>query len=224
MMSGRAACGLLLAGLLLATARAADPEIARFDGEDSERTAVFESPGPWMLDWTASSDEDLPVIFELRLIDADSGEFIGPIVERQRTDQGRRLFEDAGRFIIQVVAENVRWHLVIRGLGDEQASAIKRRATGEETLQDKSRRAARTIHDNQFKSWRPVDDRTLLLFAADNTHGFRVRFSAPCPGLVTATALSFLGITTGRLDVYDSILLDDGTSCTFDEVIPTVFD
>jgi hypothetical protein len=38
------------------------------------------------------------------------------------------------------------------------------------------------------------------------------------------TALSFVTASGSRLDQYDSILLDDGTRCYFERVMPTLFD
>ena len=215
---------IALASTLLAACCAAAEELARIDGSESTLTEAFETTGPWLLDWAASSDGELPVIFELRLIEADSGEFVGPIVQRRRTDQGRRLFDEPGRYRIQVVSQNARWQLVITAVEADVAGRMKRRAEGKSTLEDGVRTASRRVSDDSFVSFRPVDDRTLLLFAADNTHGFRVTFSSPCPGLASATALSFLSPADADAGTYDSIMLDDGTQCVFDKVTPTVFD
>ena len=84
--------------------------------------------------------------------------------------------------------------------------------------------ADRQVEASAFNSWRPVDNGTLLLFAEDKAHGFRVTFSPPCPGLADATALSFVTSFETSAQSFDSILLDDGTQCYFERVVPTVFD
>ena len=65
---------------------------------------------------------------------------------------------------------------------------------------------------------------TLLLFAADKVHGYRVMFSPACPGLSNAKALSFVTEFDQGVESYNSILLDNGTRCYFNRVVPTVFD
>ena len=78
------------------------------------------------------------------------------------------------------------------------------------------RRAEARPARNRFRS---------LLFAADDSHGFRVSFEAPCKGLKETTALTFVSSGMGRDgELYDSIMLDDGTHCAFAKVVPTVFD
>ncbi len=197
---------------------------AEFNGNQSERTPVFASAGAWMLNWSTQSDNSLPKTFELRLYDAESGEFIGTITELQATGSGRKLFEDAGSYQIEVIAQNLNWTLRIADVDTAQAARMKRRAEGESTLQDSSQVLARQVREDDFASWRPVDEYTLLLFAEDDTHGFRVTFSNPCVGLKEATALMFVsaGYSSGG-ELFDAILLDDGTHCPFERVVPTVF-
>jgi len=59
----------------------------------------------------------------------------------------------------------------------------------------------------------------LLLFSGSSIR-WTVRFSPPCNGLGNSTAISFMTAVTGAAGEYDSILLDDGTRCGFDSVIP----
>jgi len=196
-----------------------------FNGDQSERTPVFASAGAWMLNWSTQSENSLPKLFELRLFDAESGEFIGTITELQATGSGRKLFEDGGDYQIEVIAQNLSWTLRITDVDSEQAARMKRRAEGESTLQDSTRQFARQVREDSFESWRPVDDVTLLLFAKDETRGFRVTFAQSCEGLRDAKVLMFVsaGFGSGG-ELYDAVLLDDGTHCTFDRVVPTVFD
>jgi len=48
--------------------------------------------------------------------------------------------------------------------------------------------------------------------------------AAPCPGLTSAKALSFVSPAGMPGNEYDSVLLDDGTRCYFDRVIPTIIE
>jgi hypothetical protein len=178
-----------------------------------------------MLDWTKSSDDTLPKIFELRLYETGSGEFVGTIVETRDTGSSRKMFEKAGSYRIDVVAQHLDWTLQITPVPATEASRLKRHSEGRPTIEDSSRVFARQVSEDSFESWRPVDDQTLLLFAKDESRGFRVTFAKPCEGLAQATALMFVSAGYGSGgELYDAILLDDGTHCPFERVVPTVFD
>jgi len=216
---------LFLLALVAIPLTAEADTLARFEGDNNERTPVFEPESPWMLYWYTQSDNTLPKTFELRLYAADSGEYLGTIIQQRIIANGEKLFEDPGRYRVDVVADNLDWTLVVSEIAAEKAAQLIRESTGQPTLEDGAGRHARQVAESNFESWRPVDDETLLLFAADESRGFRVSFEASCRGLAAATALTFVSSGTGPDgDLYDSIMLDDGTHCTFAKVVPTVFD
>lgn len=199
--------------------------LVRFEGDSNERTPVFEPATPWMLYWYTQSDNTLPKTFELRLYEADSGKYLGTIIQQRIIANGEKLFEDPGRYQVDVVAGNLGWTLVVSEIPADKAAQLIRESKGQPTLEDSAGRYAKQVAETSFESWRPVDDQTLLLFAADETRGFRVAFEAPCKGLEDATELTFVSSGTGvDGDLYDSIMLDDGTQCIFAKVVPTVFD
>ena len=199
--------------------------LVRFEGDGNERTPVFEPGSPWMLYWYTQSDNTLPKTFELRLYDADSGEYLGTIIQQRIIANGEKLFEDAGRYQVDVVAGNLEWSLVISEITEKKAAQLIRESKGQPTLEDSAGRYASQVAEGSFESWRPDDDETLLLFAADEARGFRVGFEVPCKGLSDASALTFMSSGMGPDgELYGSIMLDDGTHCSFESVIPTVFD
>jgi hypothetical protein len=199
--------------------------LARFEGDSNERTPVFEPGGPWMLYWYTQSDNALPKTFELRLYRADSGEYLGTVIQQRIIANGKKLFEDAGSYSLDVVAGNIDWTLVVSEIDKDKAAQLIREAEGQPTIGDSAQQYANQVAEDNFESWRPVDDQTLLLFSPDESHGFRVTFDAPCTGLKEATALTFVssGVSSDG-ELYDSIMLDDGMHCEFARVIPTVFD
>ena len=199
--------------------------LARFEGDSNERTPVFETGGPWVLYWYTQSDNALPKTFELRLYRAGSGEYLGTVIQQRIIANGKKLFENAGSYIVDVVAGNIEWTLVVSEIDADKAAQLIREAEGRPTIGDSARQYASQVAEDNFKSWRPVDDQTLLLFAADETKGFRVIFDTPCRGLKQATALTFVssGMSSDG-ELYGAIMLDDGMHCEFARVIPTVFD
>jgi hypothetical protein len=212
----------MLTTLAVISATAAEQ---RFDGNASVRTPVFEQSGPWLLDWSTHSDNTLPKIFELRLYNADSGEFVGTIVQLRETGSSRRMFEEPGRYQVDVVASHLEWTLIVTPVENAEAGRLKRRAEGQSTIEDATAVYARQVAEDDFASWRPVDSQTLLLFAEDDTRGFRISFAKPCPGLEQAKALNFMAAGySSRGELYDAIMLDDGTHCPFERVVPTVFE
>ena len=199
--------------------------LVRFEGDSNERTPVFEPGSPWMLYWYTQSDNALPKTFELRLYEADSGKYMGTIIQQRIIANGEKLFEEPGRYQVDVVAGNLDWSLVVSEISGEKAAQLIRESKGQPTLEDSAGRYASQVAEGSFESWRPVDDETLLLFAADEAQGFRVRFEVPCKGLKEAGALTFMSSVMGPDgELYDSIMLDDGTHCTFAKVVPTIFD
>ncbi len=216
---------VLLLALVAVPFTAQADTLARFSGDNNGRTPVFEPGGPWMLYWYTKSDNTLPKTFEMRLYDADSGKYLGTVIQQRIIANGKKLFEDAGRYRVDVVAGNLDWTLVVSEVVEDEAAQLIRESSGRPTIGDSAQRYAIQVSEDDFESWRPVDDQTLLLFAADESQGFRVTFDVPCRGLKEATALTFVSSGVGRNgELFDSIMLDDGTHCAFARVVPTIFD
>jgi len=214
-------------------------ETIHFAGNATERTDTFETDGPWVLDWSVQSSSKLPCNFqiwandgkeglpcnlELRLLDGDTGKYLGTIAQLEGEGRGFKLFESAGSYRIDVIAQHVVWELLIEQIDEERAAQLQALTEKGPSLAVRAKAAARQVAEGSFSSWRPVDDQTLLLFAEDETRGFRITFEPACPGLSDAKALSFVTVFGPGVERYDSILLDDATRCYFKEVTPTVFE
>jgi hypothetical protein len=209
----------ILLALQVCVASAADNDGVRFTGVDDGQTGVFEIEGPWLLDWSTSSETPLAAVFQMRLHDGGTGEFLGNIIELHGTGRGLKLFEEGGEFQIEVVASGVMWELDIANINEDQAAELKRSPEQRPTLKHSARLKLRLVREGTFNEWRPEGNNILLLFDNDELR-WRANFAQPCPGLETATAISFVTSAAGSLEDYDSILLDDGTRCYFDRVIP----
>ena len=199
----------------------ATADVQKFSGKDNDRPPAFTVDGPWTMDWSARSDFPLLASIDVRLHDGKTDEFIGMVVEIKGTGRGLKLFENAGTFQVVVVGTFVEWDIEIQEISEEQAATLKRNADGKPSLLDSARQVSSRVPEGSFESWRPQDDENLLLFG-DSGIGWRVTFSPACPGLQSATAISFVMPADDRWGQYDSIMLDDGTRCYFNSVIPTV--
>lgn len=223
-MNHKVVCILLAVAMAsVAAMPTAASDTVRFTGKGDDRTAVFRTSGPWILDWSITSDFPLLANFEMRLHDGASGEFMGTVIQLEGTGNGLKLFDSGGEFRLSIVARNVVWELEIAEVTEEQAARIKRGADDKPSLQDSSRSTTRQLPIDTFDSWRAVGNDTLLLFDDGGT-GWRVTFAGTCPGLASASAVSFVTSSSGDMNAYDSILLDDGRRCYFERVIPTIVD
>jgi hypothetical protein len=224
---------------LAALAQSVGAEVLHFTGDASGHTDEFQMNSPWLLDWSArvpsklqcnyepgtkDGTPGLPCNLELRLYDVAAGKFVGTIAQFEGEGRGHKLFHEAGSYRIDVVSQHVTWELKVEPIAANQAARLEELTEKGPSLEDRSMVIARQVAEDSFVSWRPVDDATLLLFAEDETTGYQVTFSPPCPGLGKAKALSFVTAYTTDDKLYDSILLDNNTRCYFARVVPTVFD
>ncbi|HNP64862.1 MAG TPA: hypothetical protein PKH39_13075 [Woeseiaceae bacterium] len=209
--------GVLSLSLLPGATLAAEP--ITFNGIGNGQTQNFETNGPWLLDWSVRSDTPLAAKVEMRLLKADSGDFVGRILDLNGIGSGLRLFEEGGRFRITVVASLAEWRIEVTELDKAQADRMKRQSTSGPTFKESIDDALRLVDADSFDGWQTEDNNTLLLLNGD-TIRWRVTFRRPCPGLDAATSLSFVTPPAGSLAYYSSILLDDGTRCYFLRVAP----
>lgn len=212
---------LLMVSMSLFSSLAA-ADVQKLSGKNSGMPPAFTVDGPWTMDWSARSDSVDLASFEVRLHDGMTGQFIGMVAEVKGTGTGLRLFESGGTFQVVVIGTLVEWDIEIQAINEEQAARMKRTAKGKPSLLDSVREASRLVPEGSFESWRPLGNENLLLFDDDRV-GWRISFSPACPGLEAATAISFvMAADGGSVGQYDSILLDDGTRCYFEKVIPYV--
>lgn len=206
-----------VAAILWSSAFAENPENLRFIGEGSGESAVFSMDGPWTLDWSVNSEFPLLASFEIRLHDGVSGKIIGRVAELEGIARGLKLFEQSGTFQIVVAGRSVNWEIDVLEVSEQQAADLK----GGSSLSASSLRLSRRVPEGSFVEWRPEGDGTLLLFD-DNEVVWRISFSPDCPGLRSASVISFVTPAgdLGGTDQFDSILLEDGTRCYFNSVIP----
>lgn len=206
---------LMLTGVLPAYASE-----ERLTGSGSGRTPVVTFDGPWLAEWTTTSEQPLLASIEIRLYDADNGEYLGDVVEMKGIGNGVKLFENPGRYEFVIVGTFVNWDIRVDDVDPERAAAMRRKAEGQSTMLEVARKATSLVPESSFESWRPEGSDTLLLFR-DRMLSWTIRFDPPCQGLESATALSFISrsIVRGE-EQYDSILLDGGQLCRFSSVTP----
>jgi hypothetical protein len=208
---------LIMAGATTPLALAA-PEV--FSGDGSASTSTFRMDGPWSLTWQSSSEFPRLVHMEIHLYDAARGRQVGVVAQQTGVaGRGERLIREAGEYRLSVIARNVGWRIRV-----EEAEApivdllAKNPNLSVVRLVAPNTGLARELI-NRIASWQAEDDQTLLLRTSDGRR-FSASFSGNtrCPGLVTTASVYFVTADLNG-DIFNAILLEDGTRCYLGGVI-----
>ena len=95
--------------------------VSEFKGSDNKTTADFEVVAPWILDWRVTGDYPGSMAVQVDLVDAQSGEYIGKVFSTKWVTDGVRLFNEGGRYRLQVISSLANWTLRIEQLSKQEA-------------------------------------------------------------------------------------------------------
>ncbi len=205
------------AALLIAASAVAQQPLAKFSGEGNGRTSDFSINGPWLLDWRVESEFPEIATTTMRL-EGSSAEAGGIIAEVTGAGNGLKLFRASGTFYVSVEAQNAKWRIEVSEISEEWAKRLEQVTRDAADKGTRARRSDKQVVADSFSGWRAESDQSLVLIGTGPMN-FRISFGAGgCPGLKQSETLAFVTPNTGNRDVYDSILLDDGTRCYFDQV------
>lgn len=113
---------MILAMGFVSMANAADL-VREFSGQGSDTTAEFEVEAPWIIDWRTRGDYPGQMAFELTLVSAPSGDYVGKVATTKWVDNGVRLFNEGGRYKLRVDASLMDWTLKVEQLSKKEAEA-----------------------------------------------------------------------------------------------------
>jgi len=97
--------------------------ISEFKGSESTITAEFEVKAPWIVDWMTTGDYPGTMALEVNLIKSPVDEYVGKVVTTRWVTNGVRLFNQSGRFRLQVKSNLVNWRLRVEQLTKQEAEA-----------------------------------------------------------------------------------------------------
>ncbi|WP_405243252.1 hypothetical protein [Lentisalinibacter salinarum] len=208
--------------LLFAAPSGAEELVKTFTGSGPDTTPRFEVEGPWRVDWEAESEHPLLSAFYTNLYDAETSEYLGFITQLRGTGAGSKLIRESGTFRIGISGNDVDWTIRIVELREAEAAALSagagRRPAAD--LPESPGEAGALVAAGSFIGWDVVDERTLNLVTGEDGLVLETTLTAPCPGLTETADVLFVTPDTGATNVYNSILLDDGTRCYFERVVP----
>ena len=96
--------------------------IREFKGTGNKTTAEFEVEAPWIVDWRTHGDYPGQMAVEVNLATV-SGEYVGKIVTTKYVDNGVRLFDEGGTFVLKVDSSLASWTLRVVQLTKQEAEA-----------------------------------------------------------------------------------------------------
>jgi len=97
--------------------------IREFRGSENTTTAEFEVKAPWIVDWMTTGDYPGTMALEVNLVRSPVGEYVGKIVSTRWVDNGVKLFDEGGRYRLQVRSNLVNWRLRVEQLTRQEADA-----------------------------------------------------------------------------------------------------
>jgi hypothetical protein len=107
------------------TANAYSKELIReFKGSGNKTTAEFEVVAPWIIDWRTNGDYPGQMAVEVNLASA-TGEYLGKVFMTKYVDNGVRLFNEGGRYVLQVNSSLANWTLRVEQLTKQEAETYK---------------------------------------------------------------------------------------------------
>ncbi len=95
--------------------------VKEFTGRDSKTTTEFEVQAPWIIDWRTRGDYPGTMAFELTLETSPGGAYVGKVATTKWVDNGVKMFNEGGRYRLQVDANLIDWTIKIQQLTKAEA-------------------------------------------------------------------------------------------------------
>ena len=97
--------------------------IQEFKGSESRTTAEFEVKAPWIIDWRTTGDYPGQMGIQVNLQTSPGGEYLGKVMSTKYVDNGVKLFDESGRYRLQVNSTLINWTLRVEQLTSSEAEA-----------------------------------------------------------------------------------------------------
>ncbi len=94
--------------------------IREFKGSSNKTTTEFEVKAPWIVDWRTHGDYPGQMAVEVNLTTV-TGEYIGKVFVTKYVDDGVKLFNESGTYVLQVNSSLANWTLRVVQLTRQEA-------------------------------------------------------------------------------------------------------
>jgi len=95
--------------------------IKEFKGSESRTTAEFEVKAPWIVDWRTTGDYPGTMAMDVHLVTSPGGEYVGKVAMTKWVHDGVKLFDQGGRYRLQVDSNLINWTLRVEQLTRKEA-------------------------------------------------------------------------------------------------------
>lgn len=102
----------------------AEELLVEFSGQGNKLTEEFEVSGPWLLDWSVTSEYESEAGIEIDLVEAVFLGHKGNVIKARYPGAGTKLFHEAGRLRFRVIAHFANWRLRVSKISQEEADAM----------------------------------------------------------------------------------------------------
>ena len=114
----------LVLALALSTGVSGEELLVEFTGTGNGLTEEFEVAGPWLLDWSITSEYESEAGIEIDLVEAVFLGHKGVVLKARYPGAGTKLFQDKGRLRFRVIANFASWRLRVSKITQEEADAM----------------------------------------------------------------------------------------------------
>ncbi|MDH3645719.1 MAG: hypothetical protein OER80_03005 [Gammaproteobacteria bacterium] len=115
---------LFVAAIGLATSISAEEVVIELVGSGNKLTDEFRVDGPWLLDWSITSEYASETGIEIDLVEAVFLSHEGNVLTARYPGAGTKLFRNTGRFRFRVIASIANWRLKVSKITPEEADAM----------------------------------------------------------------------------------------------------
>lgn len=207
---------VLLGGMLAASGVCAET----FEGSGAGSTEPFHMDGPWTITWGTRTEFPMLAYLEIHLYDARTGRHLGVIAKDAEVEGGEKIIRGGGDYRISTVGHTIDWWVRVEPANRTVAEELKAKPDLREVLILAPDAGVERGVVDHLKSWSAASDRSLTL-RTDDGRSLSVSFygDTSCPGLMSTRNIYF--VTSGlRGDIFNAILLEDGTRCFLGGVAP----
>ncbi len=192
----------------------------RFSGSAPGGTPPFRVEGPWLLSWNAGSEFPNMAYLDLQLYDADTNRFVGEAVKNYGTGSGEKLIRHGGHYRIVANGGWVNWSVKIQPAPENLTRFLSQHPDVAEIQLVEPHTGVASSVVKHVASWSSEGNKALVL-TSDTGATTRVAFygGGTCPGLEDARNIFFV-TSTYNSDLYNAILLENGTRCYLGTVSP----
>ncbi|MBT8131932.1 MAG: hypothetical protein KJO35_06665 [Gammaproteobacteria bacterium] len=115
---------MIITVFCLAGSLSAEERLVEFRGTGSKLTDEFRVKGPWLLDYSITSEYSSETGIEIDLVESEFLSHRGVVLRARNPGAGTKLFREAGLYRFRVTSTAASWRLRVSTISKEEADAM----------------------------------------------------------------------------------------------------